>query len=150
MPLQGAATHVPGKVVVRDVNANGGVVRVEIWFVGVYFTTPRNPVVLAGGTGSGASINIPTWNARNAEPIGMGLADACDCIITSNISGNVDSATMTQKVGFVLRRVFSAPLRNQIFGNNFSRNALAGITGYYANRYTTGTLAGNMIGQNVT
>jgi hypothetical protein len=150
LPTQGAATYLPGKVVVREVNANGGLVRVEVWYVGVYFTTPHNPIALAGGTGSGASINIPTWNARNAEPVGMGLADACDCIVTANISGNTDSAHMTQKVGFLVRRVFTAPVRNQIFGNNFSRNTLAGVTGYYANRYTTGTLGDNLIGQNVT
>jgi hypothetical protein len=150
LPLQGAASYLPGKVVVRQVDANGGVLRVEVWYVGVYLATPRNPIALAGGTGSGASINIPAWNARNAEPVGMGLADACDCIITGNVSGNIHAANMTQKVGFLVRRVFTAPVRNQIFGNNFSRNAVAGVTGYYANRSTTGTLAGNTIGQNVS
>ena len=150
LPLDGSATNLPGKVVVREVDANGGVVRAEVWYVGVYFTPPSNPITLAGGTGSGASITVPTWNRRNAEPIGMGVVDACDCIITGNISGNVESANMTQKVGFVVKRVFTAPVRNQIFGNNFSRNALAAVTGYYANRYTTGTLTGNTIGQNVT
>ena len=150
LPLNGSATNLPGKVVVREVNANGGVVRAEVWYVGVYFTPPPNPIALTGGTGSGASITIPTWNRRNAEPIGMGVVDASDCIITGNISGNVESANMRQKVGFLVKRVFTAPVRNQIFGNNFSRNALAGVTGYYANRYTTGTLTGNTIGQNVT
>jgi hypothetical protein len=48
------------------------------------------------------------------------------------------------------REVFTAPVRNQILGNNFSCNAVAAITGYYANRYTPGTLAGHAIGQNVT
>src|SRR5207253_5067737 len=97
LPLQGAASYLPGKVVVREVNPNGGVVRVEVWYVGVYFTTPRNHVALAGGTGSGASINIPTWNPRNAEPIGMGLTDATDCIVMANVSGNTSSSNMTQK-----------------------------------------------------
>jgi len=150
LPLDGSATNLPGKVVVREVDANGGIVRAEVWYVGVYFTPPSNPIALAGGTGSGASITVPTWNRRNAEPIGMGLVDACDCIITGNISGNVESANMRQKVGFVVKRVFTAPVRNQIFGNNFSRNALAAVTGSYANQYTTGTLTGNTIGQNVT
>lgn len=150
LPVAGAATSLPGKVVVREVTANGGVVRLEVWHVGVYFTIPSNPILLHGGTGSGAAVNVPRWNVRNAEPIGMGLSDASDCIITGNISGNTESAHMTQKVGFLVRRVFSAPVRNHILGNNFSRNALAGITGYYANRFTTGTLEGNTIGQNIT
>lgn len=150
LPLNGAATYLPGKVVVREVDANGGIVRVQIWHVGVYFTVPPNPIPLMGGTGSGASLAVPTWNRRSAEAIGMGLSDACDCIITGNISGNMGSANMTQKVGFLIRRVFTAPVRNQILGNNFSRNTGAAITGYYANQYTARTLAGNTIGQNVT
>ena len=150
LPLNGAATYLPGKVVVREVNATGGIVRVEVWYVGVYFTPPPNPIPVGGGTGSGASISVPTWNARSAEPIGMGLTDASDCIVSANISGNTDPADMTQKVGFLFKHVFTGPVRNQIVGNNFSRNRGAAVTGYHANQYTARILAGNTIGQNVT
>jgi hypothetical protein len=150
LPLDGAATRLPGKVVVREIDGTGGIVRVEVWYVGVYFTPPQNPITLAGGSGSGASINVPAWNERSVEPIGMGLTDACDCIVSGNISGNTDSAHMTQKVGFLVKRVFTAPLRNQIIGNNFSRNRGSAVTGYHANQYTSRTLPGNVIAQNIT
>jgi len=126
----------PGKVKVEQVNPQGGILAVSVWYLGVYTATPANPIEATGGSGTDAAFSIARWNARKFNPVGITIVDASDCIVQGNISGNSVGNT-TQRLGCWLQRVVDAPQRNLITGNNFARNTKAAIAGYLAGNTTT-------------
>jgi hypothetical protein len=140
----------PAKVRVEEVDAQGGIVRLSIWYLGCYTQPPLNPIQLAGGTGSGGSAQISRWNRRLFVPNGIMIMDASYCAVTGNISGNTSPDNRTQKIGCLLGYTFDQPLKNTIVGNSFPMNLDYPVMGFRGGAYKSSLLTGNTIGMNAS
>jgi len=148
--IGGETTWNPAKARVEQVDAQGGIVRLSIWYLGCYTKAPVNPIRLAGGTGSGGSAQISRWNQRLFVPNGIMIMDASYCAVTGNMSGNSSPENRTQKVGCLLVYTFDQPLKNTIVGNSFPMNLDYPVMGFSRGAYKSSVLTGNTIGMNAS
>jgi hypothetical protein len=122
----------PAQVQVTAIGPGGTVTSISLasrftnYYLGVYTSTPANPISVSGGTGNGAIFST-TWNPRALKYAGIAIIDAANVVVTNNSSGNSDSNT-AQRYGVALIHQFADPSHLTMNGNVLSRNTVASVS----------------------